>query len=82
MEEDQFTITAGEEWDRWSEHFCKWVNSMVHLEFKLIRKGNVNIREKSQQIRNLYVGDFRLFEGNEISEVLKFFRLVKKKDRF
>ena len=52
---------------------------MVHLEFKLIRKGNVNIREKSQQIRSLYVGDFRLFEGNEISEVLKFFRLVKKK---
>lgn len=51
---------------------------MVHLEFKLIRKGNVNIREKSQQIRSLYVVDFRLFEGNEISEVLNFFQLVKK----
>lgn len=55
---------------------------MVHLEFKLIREGNVNIREKSQQIRSLNMVDFRLFEGNEISEVLKCFQLVKKKNDF
>lgn len=54
---------------------------MVNLEFKLIREGNVNIREKSQQIRSLYVVDFRLFEGNEISEILNFFHLkLKEKD--
>lgn len=38
----------------------------------MIREGNVNIREKSQQIRSL-------FEGNEISEILTFFQFKLKK---
>lgn len=38
----------------------------------MIREGNVNIREKSQQIRSL-------FEGNEISEILTFFQFKFKK---
>lgn len=40
----------------------------------MIREGNVNIREKSQQIRSL-------FEGNEISEILTFFQFKLKKKK-
>lgn len=68
------------EWDLSVEHFHKRLISMINLESKLVRERTVRMREGSTDQKSLCgwgIGDVRLFEGNEISDV----ELIKRGQR-